>query len=720
MPNIKTPFINYRDAVNMKKRCRAALSLKARAAENEEEGSLRKFDATISSDEPVQMRWGKEILLHNSENIDVESVMAGRCNLLDGHQGQPIGRITNVHCDGTKATATIEMMSSGRSGEVAAMWENGIGTNLSIGYEIVEYIINDERKDITVSKWRLLEVSMVGVPADKNAGVMREDGSPAPAPWDRMRLETPEKQENRLSDESDPPERSGTAVDAPPPVAASKEVNADKRSQKMPIENDEIQTLPDLQKERAEIRQYVQKQSEEWKFTDDLGREAHERGEEAIVKLEAQDYTADQARLFVRESLLDIASRTQNSGIKKIDISREGQVEAMYQRGGLGPVNWLQMHAEAGLSRAMSPDDFIRAAVLAKDSRFKLSNEGKEVGLALEYSQEWQRNVPPALRGEGVMVPPEVRAFSEMLRVRRESKNSQRNQTVTGNAGGQGGNLVQTDVYLNLIEEYLYASAMLNEFGTTMLTGLVGNVQIPRMTSKPTAAYYSETGTITASSFAIGEIGMTPHRIGTSNGYSYQAVTQVPGNFMSDLVMRHAMKTLDETRDAMFLNGDGSGSNPQGVLNVSGLGVVSHGTNGGPVTFRKTSEAELDIRENNVMSPVAKLLTPRIAWARRHTARFASSDSKTIYDMSDPMHRYVETNSLPTNLSKGTGRDLHAEITADPTEIICGEFGALNVIVNPYSEDREGRVRITMQTFNDIIVRRIGAVVISRDINPNA
>lgn len=709
------------------KRFRGNLSLTCRAKQEVREDGLRVFDAVISSNDPIEMPWGTEILEHGPDSVDLSAVTDGRCMVLDGHRGGPAGKVDKASIAGGQIVAELLVMAGGRSGEIGDMWEKNISTNLSVGYTILETRRDHVTENIYVTKWVLNEVSIVGVPADKAARITREDGSPADHPdFDLINYRAKRDADADAKPDAKPDTKSERdAADAKPDTKpeispAQKLDPTPKKHEGRKMITEEEKTKLDVVK--ADIVSIVNNARESFNFDDENGRVVGEFREKIIYDLATGSKTPDACRGETQAKMLEIAAKQTRTGIKTVDVKPDDKKQTAAQRGSLGKVDWFEMQKKANLDESVGMDHFIRAAVV--QARPSFGGTDKITGLINEFQEENKRQAGGSedYTASGFAIPQELVALHHYNNAARAAAiNGERIQSISGSAGGKGGVTVQTDVQLDLLVEFLYPSAKLNEYGCMMLTGLTNNIVIPRQTAKATAAYYAENATISMSDYTIGSLSFSPKRIGAQSGYSLQSLVNVGGNFMPSLTMSTLMSTLYSTRDDVFLNGDGANGKPKGILNTSGITMVSHGTNGGPPTLALTRRANLEIRKADVPGMPRKLMTPDI-FEKRHVTQkvVGQTDSRMIYDQGDPMimDNPVWTNSLPGNLSKGTGTNLHAEITSIPSEIICCEWGSIFVSIDADSAGTaaDGQVVVTIQGFNDIGVRRLDAFVVSKDI----
>lgn len=135
----------------------------------------RRVRMAISSEEPVERGFGMEVLEHSEEAVDLAFLKSGRAPLLLDHDPEKqIGVIEDVELDGSarRLRATVRFGKGALASEVFEDVADGIRGNVSIGYIINK--LDDTRSGTKVAKsWRIMEASIVSIPADVTVGVGR-------------------------------------------------------------------------------------------------------------------------------------------------------------------------------------------------------------------------------------------------------------------------------------------------------------------------------------------------------------------------------------------------------------------------------------------------------------------------------------------------------------------------------------------------------------------
>lgn len=276
------------------------------------------------------------------------------------------------------------------------------------------------------------------------------------------------------------------------------------------------------------------------------------------------------------------------------------------------------------------------------------------------------------------------------------------------------GALVGTDLLAGSMIELLRNKAVVMSLGPTTLSGLVGNVAIPKQVGGATAYWLPDGGTVTASDQAFAQLGLMPHRLVAQTAYDKQLVAQasvsVEAIVRNDIALVMALK-----KDLAALQGSGASGEPLGIANTTGVQTVTFGA---AATWAKVLEFETDLATANADqtgTPVW-LTNPSVRGKWKAAPKVAASTfpiflwgDATGANVVNGYAAYV-TNQVPTT---GTGANLVYFFV--PSELVVADWAGIDVVVNPFSLDSTGQIRTTVTQWTDIAVRHPGAFVISTD-----
>jgi HK97 family phage major capsid protein/HK97 family phage prohead protease len=175
---------------------RAAVDMDVRGRDDKK----RTVDIAVSSELPVERSFGKEILVHEGNAIDMAFLASGRAPLLLDHDMEKqIGVIESVELSADrKLRARVRFGRSALAEEVYQDVVDGIRANVSVGYRVNKMERSASGKDeYLVRSWSPLEVSVVSIPADPSVGVGRSAAALEPQP----KVEPSIKKEVKMTDE---------------------------------------------------------------------------------------------------------------------------------------------------------------------------------------------------------------------------------------------------------------------------------------------------------------------------------------------------------------------------------------------------------------------------------------------------------------------------------------------------------------------------------------
>jgi HK97 family phage major capsid protein len=272
-----------------------------------------------------------------------------------------------------------------------------------------------------------------------------------------------------------------------------------------------------------------------------------------------------------------------------------------------------------------------------------------------------------------------------------------------------GGHTVATDLRAGDFIELLRNRMVLMGMGTQMLTGLSGNIAIPRATGAGGAFWVAENAAPTESQQAFDQVTMSPKTMGAFTDISRKLLLQssldVEAFVRGDLATVLALEL-----QRAGINGSGSGAEPRGILNVVGIGSVAGGTNGAVPSFANIVALETEVAQDNADIGTLGYLTNARVRGRLKTVEKASSTAQFLWEAGNtPLNGYRAevTNAVPSNLVKGSsGAVCSAIIFGNFADLIIGMWGGLDLMVDPYTGSTAGTVRVVTLQDVDIAVRR--------------
>ncbi len=289
--------------------------------------------------------------------------------------------------------------------------------------------------------------------------------------------------------------------------------------------------------------------------------------------------------------------------------------------------------------------------------------------------------------------PVDTQRFFVPFEVLQRDAPMQRRDLVTTTPGA-GGYLVSTE-NMGFIE-ILRNRSVAFRMGARRLSGLNGNVTIPKQTGAGTAYWLATESTqATESDQAFQQIALTPKTASAYTEISRNLLLQsspgAEGIVSDDLAQITALAV-----DLAALTGSGAAGQPTGISNTSGIGSVTATS----VDYAKVLEFQTDVATSNVTpSRGGYVTTPAAAAVLMAKQRFSSTDTPlwqgNVWDGTMVGFPAMSSNQLSAGM-----------IFGDWSELVIGEWGVLEIAVNPYANFQAGIIGVRAMYSMDVGVRR--------------
>ena len=259
-----------------------------------------------------------------------------------------------------------------------------------------------------------------------------------------------------------------------------------------------------------------------------------------------------------------------------------------------------------------------------------------------------------------------------------------------------GGNLVADELLSGSFIDLLRNRLALAQAGVTMLTGLQGNISIPRQSSAATAYWVGEGSSPTESQQAIDQVNMTPKTVGAFVDYSRRLLLQssidVEGMVRNDLARVIALEL-----DRAAIYGTGSANQPLGLTNVTGIGTQALTSYG---TFAEYIGMETDVASANADAGSLRYVVNAAARGALKSTEKATNTGMFVFEDG-------EINGYPAIVSNQLASN--DALFGDFSMMIMGMWSGLDLTVDPYAGATAGTVRIIALQDVDVAVKQPGA-----------
>ena len=272
-----------------------------------------------------------------------------------------------------------------------------------------------------------------------------------------------------------------------------------------------------------------------------------------------------------------------------------------------------------------------------------------------------------------------------------------------------GGNLVATDLLAGSFIDALRNAMVINGLGTRMLTGLVGNIAIPRLSGTGTAYWVAENTSPTESDQTIAQVTLSPKTVGAFTDISRRLLLQSSLD-VEAMVQNDLATILGLAIQQAAISGSGASNQPSGILTRVTSSVIG-GANGAAPTWANMIALESDVAVANAdIGTLAYLTNAKVRGKLKSTSKVTGQNG-FVWDGGDtPVNGYrtAVTNAVPSNLVKGTsGSVCSAIIYGNFADLVIGMWGALDLMVDPYTGSTAGTVRVVALQDVDVQLRNV-------------
>ena len=284
-----------------------------------------------------------------------------------------------------------------------------------------------------------------------------------------------------------------------------------------------------------------------------------------------------------------------------------------------------------------------------------------------------------------------------------------------------GGFLVGTDHRGDQFIDALRSRLVFSDLGTRFLSGLKGDVAIPKMTAAATAGFVAENNAVAEQNQTFGQLTLSPKSLGAFTDMSRLLMIQSDPS-VEAIIRDDLLNAIAQKIEQVAIKG-GASNEPDGILETTGIGSVAIGTNGGAATWGSVVDLVKEVEADNAglsADSMAYLTNSKVKSHLAQTAKVSSTDSVQI--LNDPWsslygYNMAVTNNVPSDLTKGTGSALSALVFGDFSQLIIGMFSSADVLVDPYTNSATGAVRVRVMQEMDLGVRNAQSFAAITDID---
>lgn len=346
---------------------------------------------------------------------------------------------------------------------------------------------------------------------------------------------------------------------------------------------------------------------------------------------------------------------------------------------------------------------------LANVMRALAGDSTVDIGYEREISKEIEGKT--GRKAQGLIVPDFIRAANPSgVQTFGTPDFSSTEGTLGNSVAGSGHNVIATNLLSGSFIEALRDALVLTGAGMQTISGLVGDIAIPKG-GKVTAAWITqENGDATKTNPTLGQISATPHTVGAYVDITRKLLLQASID-VQGFVTRELVYAIAYALEAAGFNGSGSSGQPTGL--VSQITQTVSFTAGAP-TLAKLLEMVATIDEaNGNLGPQSFVGKPSI-WAL-----LGSTIDWTAVTASDANVGGVTSGKylLDTVTNTCQGYKFIKSNIAPAKTLLFGDFSQLllclwsgtDILVDQYSGATKGALRVVALQDADFIVRQPAA-----------
>ena len=625
----------------------------------------RCFTLSFSSEEPIERFFGIEVLDHKPESIKLDWLTSGRAPLLLDHDAtKQIGVVEDAEISSDGKTRARVRFGKGELAESSYQDVlDGIKGNISVGYRYMSdgvTIESEGEKDkpniYRITGWEPLEVSLVSIPADHTVGVGRADNV------DNNEQQHPkQKQQQQTQQEQQIYEVRTNMKDTNITEKTVANENTAEALNPEQIRKDEgnriseILAIGDLHNMSSQAREFMQ-----------------------------QGKSIDSFRSFVLDKLA--ANEAINTS------SPDDALIGMSQKE----------------SRSFSIIKAIRAVTSGNWQGAELEREAS-VAVSKQLGREPSSFFVP------LDVTADITNGNGQRSIGQRSSMQVRNLEKLSNIAG--GYLVGTDHMASSFIEMLRNKMLVKQMGARVMSGLHGDVAIPKQTGGASTFWVSEGQAPEASEQKFGQVTLSPRSVAAYTDFTRKLVLQSSPD-IENLVREDLATILALELDRVAINGKvKKDAEPPGILATPGIGevtiVVDDDADDNALKWGKIVDLESKIAAKNAdIGSLGYLCDANMRGILKSKEK-ANNTAQFIWESSREDgfgmlngYRVGTTNQMPANTI----------IFGNFADLIIGQWGVMDVLVDPYTLGTSGGLRIRVMQDVDLAIRHAESFAVANTV----
>lgn len=307
-------------------------------------------------------------------------------------------------------------------------------------------------------------------------------------------------------------------------------------------------------------------------------------------------------------------------------------------------------------------------------------------------------------------VPPDVLRAEAVARGRRDMN------VGTGSAGGY----LVSDVLLSFVEMLENASIALPR--ATVFADVKDQVSLVRETAGATGYWVAEGAAPTESAPTMDRLTLAAKTVAGYIDLTRQMMVQSPMS-VEDYARRTLATKIGLAIDLAVFHGSGVASQPLGIINTTGVGVVGPDTHGAALSLANVVDLETEVSQDNaLLGDLGYATNNKVVGKGKKTFTNTTYGSERIITMRAdgtpevngyPIHM---SNQIKSDLTQGSGTALSALFFGNFRDIAIALWSGVDILVDPFSQSSTGITRVTGFQDADLGLMHTSSWAVKKDI----
>lgn len=269
----------------------------------------------------------------------------------------------------------------------------------------------------------------------------------------------------------------------------------------------------------------------------------------------------------------------------------------------------------------------------------------------------------------------------------------------------EGAALIPTELKTDSFIDLLKNKCVLMQLARK-LTGLVGNIDIPKQTAGTSASWVGEDTAAEASDPEFTTVQLKPKTV-TANSYITRKMLKQSSMDIEYLIREDLTSALALAIDKAGFYGTGSDNQPKGISSTDGVNSVTY--SGEFPSYADFVKMETEIATDNAdVKDMAYIVNAKTRGNCKVTQKFPdkTDGGGVIWETGNTINGY---NAICTNqINDGDS------ILGNFADFIIGMFGGLEIIVDPFSNSKKGGITVTVFQDVDFGLRHEGSFCVAK------